>query len=48
MCDSDTSSRLPPQAVEVGADIVYTYDVYWQESETKWASRCAARGARAL
>lgn len=22
-----------------GADIVYTYDVYWQESDTKWASR---------
>ena len=23
----------------MGADIVYTYDVYWQDSKIKWASR---------
>eukprot|EP00892_Ulva_mutabilis_P012316 jgi/Ulvmu1/9457/UM052_0023.1 len=28
-----------PQVVAEGEDIVYTYDVYWQESEVEWASR---------
>eukprot|EP01026_Neomeris_dumetosa_P009367 TRINITY_DN13145_c0_g2_i1.p1 TRINITY_DN13145_c0_g2~~TRINITY_DN13145_c0_g2_i1.p1 ORF type:complete len:529 (-),score=21.65 TRINITY_DN13145_c0_g2_i1:363-1949(-) len=28
-----------PQEIVEGAEIVYTYDVYWQESETGWATR---------
>ena len=28
-----------PQEVKAGEDIVYSYDVYWQESEQEWASR---------
>lgn len=27
------------QVVAEGEDIVYTYDVYWQESDVEWASR---------
>jgi transmembrane 9 superfamily member 2/4 len=30
---------VPPMEIKVGAKIVYTYDVYWQESNIKWASR---------
>lgn len=30
VCDADTSSKAPAQEVKAGADIVYTYDVYWQ------------------
>uniref|UniRef100_A0ACD5XZ53 Uncharacterized protein n=1 Tax=Avena sativa TaxID=4498 RepID=A0ACD5XZ53_AVESA len=28
-----------PQEVEVGKDIIFTYDVHFEESEIKWASR---------
>ncbi|KAF8069410.1 TMN11 [Scenedesmus sp. PABB004] len=36
----DGSDRLPPaQEVKEGEKIVYTYDVYWQVSDIKWASR---------
>jgi transmembrane 9 superfamily protein 2/4 len=28
-----------PQEVKLGGKIVYTYDVYWQISKTRWASR---------
>lgn len=35
-CDD---GKVQPQEIVVGADIVYTYDVYWQESNIKWASR---------
>ena len=28
-----------PQAIEVGADIVYSYDVYWEHSDIEWTSR---------
>ena len=27
------------QVVAEGADIVYTYDVYWQETDIKWTRR---------
>lgn len=27
------------QEIEEGVDIVYTYDVHWQPSQIKWASR---------
>ncbi|CAM6101052.1 unnamed protein product [Calypogeia fissa] len=30
---------LPPQEVEVGQDVVYTYDVEFKLSDVKWASR---------
>lgn len=29
----------PPQEVKEGEKIMYTYDVYWQISDIKWASR---------
>lgn len=35
----DDSSRIKPQEIVEGAKIVYTYDVYWQDSKIKWASR---------
>ena len=28
-----------PQRIEEGADIIYSYDVFWDETDTKWASR---------
>eukprot|EP00889_Picochlorum_renovo_P003443 jgi/Picre1/30473/NNA_005837.t1 len=28
-----------PQEVKEGAEIVYTYDVYWETSDITWASR---------
>ena len=28
-----------PQAITEGADIIYTYDVYFEESDVEWASR---------
>jgi hypothetical protein len=33
------ASNPEAQKVYEGADIVYTYDVYWQESDIEWASR---------
>lgn len=36
-CHSCTHGRA--QVVEEGEEIVYTYDVYWQESDTTWAGR---------
>jgi hypothetical protein len=32
-------SWVPSQEITEGAKIVYTYDVYWQNSNIKWASR---------
>uniref|UniRef100_A0A383W4V4 Transmembrane 9 superfamily member n=1 Tax=Tetradesmus obliquus TaxID=3088 RepID=A0A383W4V4_TETOB len=38
MCDN--IDRVPtPQEVKEGEKIMYTYDVYWQVSDIKWASR---------
>lgn len=34
-CDNDS----PLQEIKEGEKIVYTYDVYWKESNTRWASR---------
>jgi transmembrane 9 superfamily member 2/4 len=28
-----------PQPIAEGEDIVYSYDVFWEESDTRWASR---------
>ena len=28
-----------PQLIEEGADILYSYDVFWDESQIEWASR---------
>ncbi|KXZ49791.1 hypothetical protein GPECTOR_19g242 [Gonium pectorale] len=39
ICGVDGNSHIAPQEIYEGADIVYTYDVYWQESKIKWASR---------
>eukprot|EP01025_Chloroclados_australasicus_P052878 TRINITY_DN6182_c0_g2_i1.p1 TRINITY_DN6182_c0_g2~~TRINITY_DN6182_c0_g2_i1.p1 ORF type:complete len:676 (+),score=29.99 TRINITY_DN6182_c0_g2_i1:38-2029(+) len=33
------ANNPPAQEIKEGEEIVYTYDVYWQESETGWASR---------
>lgn len=33
------SSKNEPQVVEKGAEIIFTYDVYFKESEIKWATR---------
>ncbi len=38
VCDQDTDDHSAEEIVE-GAQIVYSYDVYWQESNIKWASR---------
>ena len=35
----DAASHTGVQEIEVGTDIVYTYDVHWQPSQIKWASR---------
>ncbi|KAG2491788.1 hypothetical protein HYH03_009948 [Edaphochlamys debaryana] len=39
VCGVDDDSHITPQEIKLGADIVYTYDVYWQDSKIKWASR---------
>ncbi|PNW74488.1 hypothetical protein CHLRE_12g494350v5 [Chlamydomonas reinhardtii] len=39
VCGVDDNAHIKPQEIVVGADIVYTYDVYWQDSKIKWASR---------
>ena len=28
-----------PQEIKEGADVLYSYDVFWQESDIEWASR---------
>eukprot|EP00250_Pteridium_aquilinum_P010150 c19180_g1_i1 orf=176-2110(+) len=33
------TNSMPPQAVEEGQEIIFTYDVTFMESDTKWASR---------
>ncbi|KAI5083006.1 hypothetical protein GOP47_0002749 [Adiantum capillus-veneris] len=33
------SNSMPPQVVEEGQEVIFTYDVIFTESETKWASR---------
>ncbi|CAK7356852.1 unnamed protein product [Dovyalis caffra] len=42
-CNKDTKKLIQgstvPQEVDVGKEIVFTYDVTFQESEIKWASR---------
>jgi len=38
-CDEDGGSGGEYQQVAEGERIVYTYDVQWQESTTRWASR---------
>mmetsp|Transcript_43573 Transcript_43573/g.52697 ORF Transcript_43573/g.52697 Transcript_43573/m.52697 type:complete len:637 (+) Transcript_43573:122-2032(+) len=35
----DIGSSLPPQLVEEGGEIVFTYDVFFKASDIKWASR---------
>jgi len=35
----DAGSALPPQMIEEGGEIVFTYDVYFKASDIKWASR---------
>ncbi|KAI8474011.1 MAG: hypothetical protein J3K34DRAFT_383427 [Monoraphidium minutum] len=37
--DCSADSGPPPQEIKEGAAIVYTYDVFWQVSQTRWASR---------
>lgn len=39
VCGVDGDSHIPRQEIVEGAKIVYTYDVYWQDSKIKWASR---------
>lgn len=39
VCGYENDARVTPQEVVEGAKIVYTYDVYWQDSKIKWASR---------
>lgn len=36
VCDD---TKVQPQELKEGAKIVYSYDVFWQESNIKWASR---------
>lgn len=38
-CPSEGDKAVKPQEIKEGGKIVYTYDVYWQTSPTKWASR---------
>ncbi|KAF5836931.1 Endomembrane protein 70-domain-containing protein [Dunaliella salina] len=38
-CGYENENRFGPQEIEEGVDIVYTYDVHWQPSQIKWASR---------
>lgn len=44
-CKPVGMDKNPPPAQEIseGQDIVYTYDVYFDESPIVWASRCALR-----
>ena len=35
VCDAASNA----QEIVEGVEIVYTYDVYWQDSTIKWASR---------
>lgn len=39
VCGVDNDAHIVAQEVKEGAKIVYTYDVYWQDSKIKWASR---------
>mmetsp|Transcript_15649 Transcript_15649/g.38973 ORF Transcript_15649/g.38973 Transcript_15649/m.38973 type:complete len:700 (-) Transcript_15649:257-2356(-) len=39
VCGVDDDAHITPQEITEGAKIVYTYDVYWQNSNIKWASR---------
>jgi hypothetical protein len=40
VCEGEDTALPPPQEVKEGADIVYSYDVYWQKNyKIKWASR---------
>ncbi|EFJ42043.1 hypothetical protein VOLCADRAFT_77298 [Volvox carteri f. nagariensis] len=39
VCGVDGDSHITPQEIREGADIVFTYDVFWQDSKIKWASR---------
>lgn len=39
ICGVEGDAHIRPQEVVPGAKIVYTYDVYWQESTIKWTSR---------
>jgi len=38
-CGYENENRFGPQEIGEGVDIVYTYDVHWQPSQIKWASR---------
>ncbi|KAK9807028.1 hypothetical protein WJX72_011093 [[Myrmecia] bisecta] len=38
-CITDDGHPPTPQEVKKDAKIVYTYDVFWEQSETSWASR---------
>ncbi|KAI8465394.1 MAG: Endomembrane protein 70-domain-containing protein [Monoraphidium minutum] len=38
-CGIDADNPPLPQEIAEGEQIVYSYDVYWQVSDTKWASR---------
>ncbi|MEW5298849.1 MAG: hypothetical protein WDW38_000420 [Sanguina aurantia] len=39
VCGVDNDAHITAQEVTEGSKIVYTYDVYWQDSKIKWASR---------
>jgi len=39
VCGVDNNAHIPAQEIVEGAKIVYTYDVYWEDSDIKWASR---------
>jgi transmembrane 9 superfamily protein 2/4 len=38
-CGIDADSPPEPQEIKEGEAIVYSYDVFWQISQTRWASR---------
>ena len=39
VCGVDDDSHFSAQEIVEGAEIVYSYDVFWQDSSIKWASR---------
>ncbi|GBF87847.1 EMP nonaspanin domain family protein [Raphidocelis subcapitata] len=38
-CGTTVEEQPEPQEISEGAEIVYSYDVFWQISERRWASR---------
>eukprot|EP00798_Chlamydomonas_sp_ICE-L_P020229 gene20229-26982_t len=39
VCGVDNDAHVTHQVIKKGVEVVYTYDVYWQDSNIKWASR---------